>query len=626
MFDGLDEISHDKREKTYDFVETLKEKYPKINILLSARNSVENVLEESFCYEIVPMTMRNINKFILYWHRSVLRKDAVINDEKIESLQHNLVNKIVESQPLKLLARNPLLCAMICALNFVNYEHLPEDKMELYEKCCEMLVDSRDAQREIKYNFYNKMPKLDYSRKRSILEEIAFWMMNGDVSSVKRQQILEFIEHLQKDTNILGQNEICSGEELLNYFVERSGIIREPEEGTIDFIHKTFMEYLAVQAICRNCAWNVLIKEACNVNWKETIVMSFRKMGAENVKHVLERLVEIGKSKHDDRYFLIASLGAANAVFLADDKIKREIDNRIKAMIPPTQDAIFEMLQAGTYLLPFLRDSDCYTNEEKERCLKLLDYLETEEAIPNILTFIAGNGNNSVKIYALDTLNEFGCKILDEYNVKEEIKSILIDSIKQNSLTVYEGMINMLDEDCFSNNEKIRISNIESLNIICGGNSETAYEEQNNILWKLKKCTKIFVRGKITNINFLKYCNDIKELYIYTEYDLSNIVTKFGRWQCLMNTQQLCIRAKTLKYFCKTDIERMKSLTCIELHCPDRELELDFSGLDNLKNLKKVILNVHELLAYEMQNDLENMKAQNPKCEFICSSISNLSV
>ena len=90
-----------------------------------------------------------------------------------------------------------------------------------------------------------------------------------------------------------------------------------------------------------------------------------------------------------------------------------------------------------------------------------------------------------------------------------------------------------------------------------------------------------------------------------------------------MNTQQLCIRAKTLKYFCKTDIERMKSLTCIELHCPDRELELDFPGLDNLKNLKKVILDVHELLAYEMQNDLENMKAQNPKCEFICSSISN---
>ena len=52
-----------------------------------------------------------------------------------------------------------------CALNYVNNEQLPEGKMELYEKCCEMLMDARDNQRKIDGNIYEHLLNLNYEIK-----------------------------------------------------------------------------------------------------------------------------------------------------------------------------------------------------------------------------------------------------------------------------------------------------------------------------------------------------------------------------------------------------------------------------------------------------------------------------
>ena len=88
LVDGLDEVSENRRDDVYDFVERLLEKYPKIKIILTARNSVRE--EVSFYekrYEICPMKMSNIKKFIRYWYRTILHDDAVVDDRKIKQLE-----------------------------------------------------------------------------------------------------------------------------------------------------------------------------------------------------------------------------------------------------------------------------------------------------------------------------------------------------------------------------------------------------------------------------------------------------------------------------------------------------------------------------------------------------------
>lgn len=625
LFDGLDEIPKLRREETYSFIENIVGRYSQIKVLLTARNSVNDyIVCDSAYYEIVPMKIESIKKFILYWHRSILRRDAVVKDEEIKKLQHNLILKIVESQALKVLARNPLLCAMICALNFVNNEQLPDDKMELYDKCCEMLMDTRDNQRNINNNIYENIPLLDYSRKRKILEEMAYWMMNGGVSSESKCNVIDYLEHLIKDTNIFRDKmSEYNTETILNFFIERSGIIREPEEGVIDFIHKTFMEYLAVKAICRNCAWNILVKEACNVNWKETIIMCFREMGKNNIEQVLKKLVEEGKRKDDDRYILIASLGASNAVFLSDNKIKEEIDALIRTMIPPKHKEIYEMAQAGTYLLPFLKDSENFSDSEKERCLILLNYLGTEEAIPNILSYVSGNGNVNVKMHALDLLSEYEDFILEEYNVREQLMNIMRESVVGDSLTTYEKLLFILGNIEMTTQDMEIFEGIKSLNLICGISEDSLYTEEMKFLLYLKKCEKVTLIGNVQNMDFLEEFTCIIDLRIEASSDLSESIRVFSYFENLENVKFLYIEAKQLNYLCKEDLHNMKSLEFFEFHCHDNKLELNFDNFNDFSKLKKVVLDVDIFLTADIREQIPLWTKKKDDLEILLNTSKN---
>lgn len=623
LFDGLDEIPQSRREETYSFIENLVEQYSQIKVLLTARNSVNDYIDcYSAYYEIVPMKIESIKKFILYWHRSILRRDAIVKDEKIKKLQHNLILKIVESQALKVLARNPLLCAMICALNFVNDEQLPDDKMDLYDKCCEMLMDTRDNQRNINNNIYENIPSLDYNRKRKILEEMAYWMMNGGVSSESKRNVIEFLEHLIKDTNIFGDKKSeYSTESILNFFVERSGIIREPEEDIIDFIHKTFMEFLAVKAICRNCAWSVLVKEACNVNWKETILMCFREMGKDNVEQVLKKLLEEGKRKDDDRYILIASLGASNAVFLSDNKIKEEIDTLIETMIPPKHKEISEIAQAGTYLLPFLKDSHKFSNSEKERCLILLNYLGTEETIPDILSYVSGDGNADIKFYALGLLSEFEDSILEEYNVTEQLIIIMREAINGDSLTTYERMLFILGDKEMTTQDMEVFERVKSLNLICGVTEDSFYTEETKFLLYLKKCEKVTLSGNIQRIDFLQQFTCITDLRIKASNDLSESIRELLYLENLKTVKYLYIAARQLNYICSEDLESMNNIELFELHCHDYNLEMNFKNFDNFIKLKRIIIDVDAFLTEDVRKQIPVWTAK--KDDFIITVSSS---
>lgn len=602
LIDGLDEVTEDKREDTYDFVERLVKKYPKIKILVTARNSVENEIP---CfkrqYEISPMKIKNIKKFIFYWHRSVLHSDAIVEDGEIRVLQNNLFFKITNSSSLKLLARNPLLCAMICALNYVNNQHLPENKMELYESCCKMLMDARDAERKITDNIYENLQKLDYSKKKRILEEMAYWMLRNNNSSEKKENVIDFLGKLFANTNILSRTDLeCKTDTILEFLTERSGIIREPEEGVIDFIHKTFMEYLAVKSICRSCDWKKLVEEACNSNWKETIIMCFSEMGEKQVTQVLTELVEKGRTKKDDRYILMASLGASNAIF-TNSEMKMQIDKQIAKMIPPRRERISEIAQAGSYLLPFLLDSERFSNSEKERCLSLLEYLGTEDTLPDVVSYIRGEGNHQVKQFALDILSQYIDSSLCEYSVKERLQDILFESIKEKELITYEMLLNIVGNMQLGEKDKNILRDIKSLKIICGVDSDNLYYGCTNFYQYFSEVENLYLEGDIQSINFLYDYNNIRVLTIDSMGDISHILEQFGEIKSLRNVQKLVLRAARMTYFCEYDLNNMSNLRYLEIHCLDSSFEMNFEDFKHIPKLEKFVIEVDCYLTDELE-------------------------
>ena len=620
LFDGLDEISQENRMDTYFFIEDIVEQHPQIKVLLTSRNSVNDYLNcTTAYYEIVPMKIHNIKKFISYWHKSVLRKDAIIQENEINKLQRNLKRKIVESQPLKQLARNPLLCAMICALNFINNEQLPEDKMELYEKCCEMLMDARDNQRNIGKGGYKNIPRFDYDKKRKFLEELAYWMMHMDVSSENKTRVETYIEHLLRDTNILsdGKNKY-SAAAILEFFVERSGIIREPEEGVIDFVHKTFMEFLAVKAICRNFAWNILVKEACNVNWKETIMMCFREMGSKNVEQVLLNLLDKGEESNDDRYFLIASLGASNAVFLANDGIKQKIDIKIRTMIPPAPYREYELAEAGAYLLPFLKDSEKYSNEERIRCLNLLAALNMEEAIPDILSYVLGDGIENAKFKALDLLCEYDVTVLEEYNIREQLLYFLLDSINCNQLTIYERILNIISDMDFSVYDLKIIEKVNSLVIVCGASKKSLYKGKTGFLQYLKNCETIALIGDVQSVSLLSYFSCCNNLVMEIGYIIHDIIKDFIYFKNLTTVKYLKITAQYLRYICENYLINFQNVEVIEICCMDKRFKLEIDSFNNFPVLRKVIIKVNNVMVDDIMKKIPAWKEHKDDLEIVC--------
>jgi predicted NACHT family NTPase len=60
-----------------------------------------------------------------------------------------LVRHLDGHRHLRSLASNPLLCAMLCALNLDRRKQLPPNRMALYDAVLTLLVEHRDIEREI---------------------------------------------------------------------------------------------------------------------------------------------------------------------------------------------------------------------------------------------------------------------------------------------------------------------------------------------------------------------------------------------------------------------------------------------------------------------------------------------
>ena len=612
LFDGLDEISKSKRNDIYDYIEDTIEKYPKIKILLTARTSVkDNINCIKSCYEIVPMKLDRIRDFIEYWHNAVLRRDAIIEDSEIECLQYNLKQRIVESQSLKDLARNPLLCAMLCALNYVNNEQLPENKMHLFEQCCEMLMDARDSQRNIDTNIYENIPKMDYLMKRRILEEIAFRMMNSGVSSESKSNIAYFMQKLLNETNIISDSKNnYSVDNILDFLIERSGIIREPETGVIDFIHKTFMEFLAVKTICRNADWGILVKEACNVNWRETIIMCFGEMNNIVIDNFLKQLVAKGKEKHDDRYYLMASLCVSNAKFFYSPIIK-EITEKIKEMIPPSEEKMEEMAELGLHLLIFLKNSEDYSFTEKYNCLKLLAIIKLDETIPIILSYIKCYSDpSSIPIFqfAADLLWQYSNSALEEYNVKEYLLQNMLSYVNGDKLITCETILYILNEYSLSSHDAQILKEVKRM-IILGQNSKNQKGGKTDFGKYFPNCQTVRIIGNTKSLSFLSQFIHIRRLEIESNTHLVLLTYELKVLKNLISVTTLHIQTDQSEIlYINRLTENMKNLEIIEIILKSPNLTLKSDTFGGFPYLKEVRFGVDETLAKEIETRIDEIE------------------
>jgi hypothetical protein len=355
LVDGVDEVPVLQRQDVHTWLKDLVETYPEARFIVTSRPHAvaegwmqQEGFEEA---ELQPMDLASIHAFIDHWHAAV-RQELHSEEEKaeLELLARHLKEVIQRSRPIRNLATSPLLCAMLCALNRDRRQQLPSDRIELYEACCQMLMERRDIERRVDLRDY---PQLSYRQKRVLLQDFAYYLLTNGWSEVPLpradDRLTLRLAHME------GVKEI-TGADVRHLFVDRSGIIREPFAGHVDFTHRTFQEFLAAQAALDEGDLGVLVKNAHDDQWQEVIILAAglasKKVRGELIQALITRGGQEPLRQHQLHLLAVACLETSLEL---DGKVKEAVQERLTALIPPKIIKEAKALaSAGELAIPYL--------------------------------------------------------------------------------------------------------------------------------------------------------------------------------------------------------------------------------------------------------------------------------
>jgi hypothetical protein len=426
LIDGIDEVPNNKREEVRQWLQGLISAFPNARFILTSRpHAVEegwmkqNKFEEA---DLQPMELANIYTFIDHWHNAICEN---LNDqnEKTELIRRAETLKIVLSheRSLRNLATNPLLCAMICALHRDRHAKIPKDRIELYEACCHMLIHRRDSERQIELEDY---PPLKPRQTRLLLEDIAYWMLKNHFTSVTFETAETHLE--PKIVNLQGLPHKVKTIDVLRLLVDRTGIIREPVKGQLDFTHRTFQEFLAAQAAIDENDIGILINQAHDDQWREVVILAIglakRRVGELIIKGLLDRGDLENKLRHQLHLLAVASL--ETAVELSPD-IKEEVQKRLIILVPPKNFIEAEAVaSAGELAIPYLLANDKQELHIAAACVRALARIGGKDSF------------NALKGYIHDLRPGIQNELIqawDSFNRKEYAKCVLLPIFKKST-------------------------------------------------------------------------------------------------------------------------------------------------------------------------------------------------
>jgi NACHT conflict system protein/NACHT domain-containing protein len=260
LLDGVDEFPAHRLPDLLEWIGELMHDYPRIRIVVTSRPAATPpgwLTPLGFAhYDLVPMSRPHVAAFVTHWHAAIaLELGGQATAEEVDYFRRAMVAAVDRSRPLRVMATNPLLCALLCALNWDRRTQLPQRRIEIYQAALEMLLRRRDHERRISAQVDLG---LNLDDRLTILRDLAYWFtVNGLADAdqarvlVKLESIIASMPHVKVPTA-----------DVHGYLLSRSGVLREPAPGRIDFIHKTFQEYLAAVRFVEDDALEGLLRQA----------------------------------------------------------------------------------------------------------------------------------------------------------------------------------------------------------------------------------------------------------------------------------------------------------------------------------------------------------------------------
>ncbi|MFJ3964496.1 NACHT domain-containing protein [Streptomyces sp. NPDC090036] len=360
LVDGVDEVPQRLRARTETWLRSLVSAFPKARYVVTTRPSAvpeDWLAGQGFApHSMLPMEQQDIRAFVAHWHAA-----ARAEGQEVDAYEASLLEAVSSRRDLARLATNPLMCALLCALNQDRRMQLPRARKELYDAALDMLLVRRDTEREIcgVEGVY-----LTREEQVALLQRFAYWLIRNGQLEAGRDEAVEMVgEWLDAMPQVRAQG---GAEQVFAHLLIRSGLLLEPSPGSVVFVHRTFQDYLGAKAAVESRDFGVLVKNAHDDSWDDVVRMAVGHARPDERARLLRGLLRRADKVKGarNRLVLLAAACLEHAPEL-DPAVRTEIQSRTADLLPPSRfPQAEELARAGELVLDLLPEPADLTERE----------------------------------------------------------------------------------------------------------------------------------------------------------------------------------------------------------------------------------------------------------------------
>ena len=351
LIDGVDELPPDERENVVSWLQDLCGLFPDARYIVTARPAavpmdlLDDLNFRRSSLEAMPPSL--VAAFVRHWHDAA-RHRFVDNDERVRLTEYerSLLVTLDNDRYLRDLADTPLLAGLLCALNHHLRSQLPRRRSEIYGRALSMF-DQRDRSRRI----VTGDVLLDLTAKTRLLGDLALWMIRNGESEVNAEAVTSLLDRSLSSLPDVTHNP----EAVFRVLLERSGLLREPAFGRVDFVHRTFQEYLAAWTAVYGDVIGELLQNSGDDQWREVLVMAAGQANRPQTTQLIQGLLKrtLNASLRIQRHLL--AVACLEEVRSLDPKLRRSVEETIPNLLPPrSMEQAEQLSKAGERLIPLL--------------------------------------------------------------------------------------------------------------------------------------------------------------------------------------------------------------------------------------------------------------------------------
>jgi predicted NACHT family NTPase len=320
LLDGLDEMKKEDDRRVKQDIDKFSRDWLKNRFAITCRIAAREYQFEKFTeVEVADFDDEQIATFVNNWFR-----------EKDPSKAERLLEKLDGNEPVKELAKTPLLLALLC-LVLDETNALPEKQSDLYKQGLNFLLTKidklRSIDRDVSQHFRGEQiyKNLSPEDKSDMLGKIAFhYFINGEYffrQEDLQRQIKNYICNLAEapaESDALRPD----SEVVLKAIEHHHGLLVERARNIYSFSHLTFQEYFTAREIERERQLEILVQNIADPRWKEVFYLTAEMLGrSDNLLRLMKAQIDsIFIGNKDLQEFL---LWLDKKVYFASKKYKK---------------------------------------------------------------------------------------------------------------------------------------------------------------------------------------------------------------------------------------------------------------------------------------------------------------